>query len=70
MNHGCENEGECIDGLGTFSCLCKPGFRYTQYSRTKNGLRTKGCVLMDQEHSHVYVNQASGIHNIQGLITD
>ena len=26
QNHGCENGGQCIDGLGTFSCICAPGF--------------------------------------------
>ena len=26
QNHGCENGGQCIDGLGTFSCVCAPGF--------------------------------------------
>ena len=24
--HYCHNEGECIDGIGTFSCQCLPGF--------------------------------------------
>ena len=25
-NHGCEAGGRCVDGVGTFSCLCPPGF--------------------------------------------
>ena len=26
QNHGCENNGQCIDGIGTFTCECSPGF--------------------------------------------